>query len=209
MRHFNDCLHWFRDPDGSFMGEDPRLATDEEMRQLKPCADCAKKAKRFGNDPVGPRLREITLAGLEAVPMPSSMLELEATDDNAIIRVRREQGYLRAKLLNGRAEGECSLCGSGLPASLLIAAHIYPRHKLNDAERLDFNSAAMLACGLGCDALFELGYLTVDATGHVAAQRQVQGDALEAAVERLVGRKVSIHSSTTAANFERHRQLHA
>ncbi|WP_141217254.1 hypothetical protein [Rhodococcus sp. 14-2470-1b] len=45
-------------------------------------------------------------------------------------------------------------------------------------ERWGYPNVAMLACLLGCDALFEHGYITVDASGTIAERRPTTVDAL-------------------------------
>ena len=74
---------------------------------------------------------------------------------------RQEQGLLRQALLADTDHGQCGICGRDLPAELLVAAHIKPRSVCNESEKRDIPNIAMLMCALGCDALFERGYVTV------------------------------------------------
>lgn len=62
-------------------------------------------------------------------------------------------------------QGRCGLCGNSLPSDLLTAAHIKPRSACSAAERVDAPWIVMPACLIGCDALFELGYLGVGDLG--------------------------------------------
>jgi hypothetical protein len=79
---------------------------------------------------------------------------------------RREQSVLRATLgLVGGRPGQCGLCAQDLPADLLVAAHIKPRSACSTIERVDAPWVVMPACLIGCDALFELGYLGVGELG--------------------------------------------
>jgi len=78
---------------------------------------------------------------------------------NAIIR--QEQATLRNHLLQGHSTGICGICGYKLPANLLVAGHIKPRTSCTDEEKRDIQSIAMLYCVLGCDALYEKGYIYV------------------------------------------------
>ncbi|TCN32122.1 hypothetical protein EV644_12732 [Kribbella orskensis] len=84
---------------------------------------------------------------------------------------RVEQAYLRQLLLGGRVATltQCHLCGRELPVSLLVAGHIKRRSECTDSEKRDVPNVAMLACRLGCDALFEYGYVTVNPAGKVEA----------------------------------------
>lgn len=115
---------------------------------------------------------------------------------------RAEQRYLRASLLS-RDDVRCALCGGRFPPELLIAAHIKPRSQCTDTERLDFRAAAMLACTLGCDALFEHGYLAVDGGGVIRSADSDHPD-MNDVLNRLSGNLCLAHSATTAANFQTH-----
>jgi hypothetical protein len=90
------------------------------------------------------------------------LLDANAPLEREVARlVRQEQALLRDALLAGRLSAECGICGRTLPANLLVAAHIKPRSECNEGEKRDIPNIAMLACSLGCDALFERGYVSV------------------------------------------------
>ena len=130
-----------------------------------------------------------------------------ATTDVAGSTLRRaEQRYLRQALL-ARYGNQCALCGRVLPESLLIAAHIKLRSESSEADRLDFEAAAMLACSLGCDALFEQGYLTVDDGGRVRTAPTTNPELLPV-LDKLGGLQCLAFSEATKQNFEFHRQSH-
>ncbi|WP_431277874.1 HNH endonuclease [Leifsonia poae] len=129
------------------------------------------------------------------------------TDAATIGRRRREQARLRAYLLGGRAHSGCDICGREFPAALLVAAHIVPRALSGDEHRKDFASIAMLACSLGCDDLFELGYIVVDEAGLVQAGRVADTPALASAVDQLANRVCTAHNERTAADFAGHARL--
>lgn len=210
-RHFLDCWHWYRDEQQNLLGDPPRLATDEEMGRLAPCQSCLTEATAANNLPQGPRLSgplEPEDVVLDAPGGPAWRGD-KLTDGTAQVAVRHEQRYLRRHLMNSRPESPCGLCGRRLPARELVAAHIVPRHTLNEAERLDFSAAALLACTLGCDALFERGYIAVDGSGRVISQRPTENEALLGAVSALVGRDVDAHTDASAPRFAQHRALHA
>lgn len=133
--------------------------------------------------------------------------ELGETDAATIGRRRREQGRLRGYLLGGRDVAACDICGRELPASLLVAAHIVPRSISDEDHRKDFGAIAMLACSLGCDELFELGYVIVDNTGLVRPGRPAESEALQDVVDQLANRTCSAHSKRTAADFAKHATL--
>lgn len=79
---------------------------------------------------------------------------------------RGEQAALKRRLLQG-STGQCALCGRSLPGAFLIAAHIKKRALCSDDEKRDLANIAMLACTLGCDAVYEHGYITVTPEGTI------------------------------------------
>ena len=89
------------------------------------------------------------------------------TDRLQIVHQRTEQSFLRSQLFRNSEKGQCDLCGRELPLSLLVAAHIKPRSTCTTAERLDFSCIVFAACLLGCDALYERGYVSVGDSGHI------------------------------------------
>jgi len=160
--------------------------------------------------PLSPALREDLEAQLRALdslsPTAATVRRFklpENTDRDVLAKARAEQDKLRNYLLNGRDEAPCDLCGRVLPAELVVAAHIVPRHRLDHDQRLDFDRIAMIACQLGCDRLFERGYLTVDDKGIVEA-RTVDGDLLSS-LEDAAGRRCTAHNGLTAGAFAAHR----
>ncbi|MBB4964283.1 hypothetical protein [Saccharothrix violaceirubra] len=88
-------------------------------------------------------------------------------DGKALATYRKEQGELRRLLIGDGPTAECALCRRVFPVDLLVAAHVKKRAECTDDERGDLENVAMLACSLGCDRLYELGYLAVDADGTV------------------------------------------
>jgi len=76
--------------------------------------------------------------------------------------IRGEQAILRSSLVGNSDNGICGICGKEYPVNFLIAAHIKKRSKCTDEEKRDIPSIAMPMCLMGCDALFEAGYVTVE-----------------------------------------------
>lgn len=138
---------------------------------------------------------------------PADSWDLGETDSWAWAKIRQEQTQLRSHLLDGRSVAQCSLCGFNFPSRLLIAGHIKPRSKCTEKERGDFRAVAMLVCNLGCDALFEWGYVVVDSSGRITAGRPQETEALSTAVDSLIDRQCWAHNKHTAANFAEHRRL--
>lgn len=89
--------------------------------------------------------------------------------------------------------------------SLLIGVN--PRAQLEPGT-VDYPNVAMLACLLGCDALFEHGYMTVDDSRIIAEGRHTTVDALANARAELIGSPCPAFTPGRAAAFKAHRQLH-
>ncbi|WP_201468158.1 HNH endonuclease signature motif containing protein [Janibacter melonis] len=146
-----------------------------------------------------PVLEEETIAGR---PISEFLDPSDPTDSVRWGKYRAEQRILRSLLLAERAEAPCDLCGNRLPARVLVAAHIKPRRDCTEAERKDFANVAMLLCALGCDALFEWGYIKVDPQGVIRRGTRTRNAYLADRVATLDGRRCRKHSKVTAAYFE-------
>jgi len=111
----------------------------------------------LGNDPVAYATLDLAFLG--------------ETDGSQFRSYRREQRILRGALGIGSGDGDrphkCGLCGVARPERLIVAAHIKRRADCTESERRDLRSVAMPACTLGCDALFENGYLAVADGGRI------------------------------------------
>ncbi|MGW6726007.1 hypothetical protein ACWF9G_08895 [Nocardia sp. NPDC055029] len=145
--------------------------------------------------------------------VPAARLEDEiitaasVSSDAAVQATRRvEQALLRAYLLRGASEGACGLCGRFLPSYLLVAGHIKPRALCSEAERWAFSDVAMLICVLGCDALFEHGYVVVDAAGNIIAGRSSSHSSVIDTVRVFIGQRCPAYTPERAEAFRAHRE---
>jgi hypothetical protein len=128
-------------------------------------------------------------------------------DGTVLTGVRREQRKLRATLLGPAAAETCALCGRLVPVDCLRIAHIKRRSLCSEQERRDLANV-MFACTLGCDHLFELGYICVDSHGAVRPGSQAASTPeLAKVIERLTGRTCVAHSPASAAYFAAHQEL--
>lgn len=161
--------------------------------------------------PVDQGLRLLSEAGLthelgEDSGNGDAPVSTPASSDAHVMDARRlEQAALRAYLFGGRSDGSCGLCGRVLPAKFLVAGHIKPRSQCTNIERWDFRSVAMLVCTLGCDTLFEHGYVTVDENGDIAGGITPSHPALSAVVDALTGQACSAYNDARAEAFRAHR----
>ncbi|MDX3188832.1 hypothetical protein PV458_10545 [Streptomyces sp. MN03-5084-2B] len=95
------------------------------------------------------------------------------TDSVRTVNWRREHPNLKRRLVE-LAGGTCGLCGRDFPPSLLVGAHIKKRSHCTEDERKDFDNVGMLACLLGCDSLFERGYVAVGDNGKILVSNLAQ-----------------------------------
>lgn len=137
-------------------------------------------------------------ANSRGLPVPIDMsiplLEGEVPEDGVDLDIltvavaRREQARLRASLLGNAPSGQCALCGRTVDRDQVRAAHIKPRAMCSTEERLDLGNV-MLNCLLGCDSLFEHGYVSVDHEGKVVpTERRPATPDVQTAVDALAGR---------------------
>ncbi|GAB3462827.1 hypothetical protein GCM10027436_73180 [Actinophytocola sediminis] len=127
-------------------------------------------------------------------------------DGAAQLKYRKEQAHLRRRLIGDREVASCALCGQDFPTSFLIAAHVKKRAVCSDDERRDLRNVAMLACALGCDVLYEAGWITVDTNGRImVAELDGLPDAFRDRVQRLVGLSCPAHSELSEKYFAWHR----
>lgn len=82
------------------------------------------------------------------------------TDENCEATRRKEHSILQAWLFDGKVTERCALCGDQFHIGALITAHKKKRANCTTAERLDPH-IVMPACALGCDFLYERGYVYV------------------------------------------------
>jgi hypothetical protein len=127
-------------------------------------------------------------------------------DGVAAAIVRREQAWLKRRVFGTARMITCELCGETVPRRLVRAAHIKRRADCTDEERRDWRNI-MAACTLGCDDLFEHGFVYVGEDLRIQAGPPAQGlESVLAFIEqRLAGRTVSDQGGARVPMFEAHR----
>ncbi|WP_457029308.1 hypothetical protein [Kitasatospora sp. P5_F3] len=108
----------------------------------------------------------------------------ENLDRPTLVLASREQAGLRRARLRGKPIVRCDLCGRTLPAILVRAAHVKKRSRCNLRERSDLWNLTG-ACVLGCDALFEDGFIHVISEGFIemSPKAEASEDLVSAATE--------------------------
>jgi hypothetical protein len=115
---------------------------------------------------------------------------------------RKEQAMGRRRLLKGKPDGTCQICGREMKSEFLIAAHIKRRSECEDHEKRDLDGVMMLACKFGCDFLFEVGFIGVNG-GKLLVSAALQDQVAIQYSEKIKGRAVSI-SEKQSKYFEWH-----
>lgn len=130
------------------------------------------------------------------------------TDRQATVAQRAEQRQL-ADYVMSRSGNVCALCGRDFHRGFLVTAHIKLRANCSETERLDYDNVAMAACKLGCDALYEAGFVSVDAAGNIIPSfdiaQHVNLDKYFSA--HLHGRKCLKWNSGSAPYFASHNEI--
>ncbi|MCX5009156.1 hypothetical protein OHB05_42320 [Streptomyces sp. NBC_00638] len=130
------------------------------------------------NEPDGELLVDLVgfeSAGAPTVPGPrrSPTSPPGPSTSFALAAYRAEQTTIKQWLIPGSV-GECALCGRSFPKAFLVAAHIKKRAICSEEERWDTENIAMLACLLGCDSLYERGFITVEHGGQLQVSPLVE-----------------------------------
>jgi hypothetical protein len=136
-----------------------------------------ESAMRRGNAIAGPApltpSAEVAVENSHEITPDRLLAGLDGLNGQALTLVRREQSKLRKDKLKGATIALCTLCGRALPVGLLRLAHIKRRAVCTPQECRNPHNT-MLACTLGCDELFERGYIGV-AAGRVIASSESSG----------------------------------
>jgi hypothetical protein len=122
---------------------------------------------------------------------------------------RREQRALRQHLIGNKKSGECGICGRSLSSNLLVASHIKPRNECTEKERID-PSVVMLACVLGCDSLFDKGFIYIDKNGtiRVSGKSETYPD-LSKFISPINGQVAKAYSERAKDYFAWHEKKHS
>lgn len=128
-------------------------------------------------------------------------------DSEAIVQVRNEQSYLRKHLFHQKKSARCAICARELPVNLLVTSHIKKRAECTDEEKLDLNVVVPM-CSLGCDALYEKGYIAVSSATEIKIhQLKTLPKDLISYLKGLDGNICSYHNDNNSKYFEWHENI--
>ena len=96
------------------------------------------------------------------------------TERKGLVVTRVGQGYYRKQLLE-RWENKCAVTSCTIK-NILIASHIVPWRKSNDAERLDVGNGILLSPDL--DALFDKHLISFNDEGNILISKNLTEDQL-------------------------------
>ena len=127
------------------------------------------------------------------------------TDLDSISKTRAEQKILSDYLFEDSECSACAICSKHYPNQLLVAGHIKKRKDATKKERLDLN-IVMPVCKLGCDELFEHGYIYVDENNILKKNLRKDGTIeLDKVIEKLIDKKIEYVNENNKRYFYHHR----
>ncbi|MGF7033472.1 hypothetical protein J2T17_004420 [Paenibacillus mucilaginosus] len=124
-------------------------------------------------------------------------------DGQTTTTYHRDQLSLRESLLADRTEAPCIICGDIFPEDLLWAAHLKKRSVCTEEEKKDHANVAKLMCKMGCDDLYEKGYLGV-VEGKIRPFRRSSLPVVAERLNSLSGRTCSAWNDKTSVYFKWH-----
>lgn len=102
------------------------------------------------------------------------------------VKGRLEQKFLREQLFGNKLFFTCSICGKILPLEIMIAGHIKPRSECTIKEKKDFVNIVFPVCLLGCDSLYERGFIGINESGIIeVTQRPRVTKSLKSVLNKL------------------------
>ena len=125
------------------------------------------------------------------------------TDRRREVMTRLEQTLARRAVIGPLGTAFCALCNCEYSADLIVAAHIKRRSACSPSEKRDIANNIVPMCRLGCDELFERGYVVVDG-GIVRATRRRTTPIVKAYIKSLVGGRCVRWNKQSAPYFRWH-----
>ena len=146
-------------------------------------------------------IEEITKETFEEIL--TKLESLKETESEITSSRRLEQGYLKKSLFGKKIIGICACCKKEFPVSYLVTAHIKKRAFCKLNERTDLN-VVMPMCKLGCDELYEKGYVSVSNGIFIDMLKSPNSSELQNYIDKIAGSKCDFFNEKTKAYFEWH-----
>ncbi len=133
-----------------------------------------------------------------------ALSKIENTDSKGYrTTTRLEQKILRAHILGPKVT-KCSLCHKSLPNKIIAAGHIWERKKIKDEKTRKDPNIVMPVCKLGCDDLFENGFIKVNGNGSIEVNsKKYFSKALKKYVKQYNNKKCLYFNKKTKKYFEK------
>ncbi len=131
-----------------------------------------------------------------AISVLPKLAKEASLDIDSRAKSRKEQAFLRAHLAKGKSTAICVLCNKSYPIEFLVAAHIKRRVECTNSEKLDFDNIASLMCKMGCDDLYEKGYIYISEGAITSNLNRATTPDLDIYISKIIGNKVSNWNSS-------------
>jgi len=128
---------------------------------------------------------------------------LKETETEISSTRRLEQGYLKKLLFGKKTIGTCAGCKKDYPVSFLVTAHIKKRAQCEPNERTDVN-IVMPMCKMGCDEVFEKGYVSVSNGIFIDMNKTPKSTALQDYINVFSNTKCDYFNEKTEKYFNWH-----
>jgi len=128
-------------------------------------------------------------------------------NDPRLSTSRKEQGLLRKYLIKDDEFYKCGICKTELPVDMIVAAHIKKRAECSIDDCLDYKNIVMPMCKMGCDDLYEKGYLYIE-KGVIKKNSDKGNDLtpiMESYLRKFENKVCAYYSDRTKKYFDWHR----
>ena len=149
-----------------------------------------------------------TMTGRREDFYQSRLHELEKLDGiKSQAKIRLEQDVFTEFLFSDCSNSKCAICSRSYPNSIMVAGHIKKRSLSSDIERRNLNNV-MPVCKMGCDDLFERGYIYINKKGRIKRndEKEITSD-LKQYLDSIVDKKSWFFNKKNAIFFDQHRNL--
>tara|TARA_Y100000768_G_scaffold388251_1_gene383056 strand:- start:174 stop:1208 length:1035 start_codon:yes stop_codon:yes gene_type:complete len=132
---------------------------------------------------------------------------LNVWDKEVKTAARVEQRFLRQHLFKYKKTSSCVICNNEYNIKFLVCAHLKKRSKcINNAEKRNLNNIAPM-CKLGCDELFERGYIAVKNKKIIVLNNQVT-EIVENYMNRLIQNECLNYNEDNKPFYDWHYDFH-